>query len=72
MSAQTKASELWETNQRLARIEMLRKVAMDYSYPAGQAQVGIQLAACEIPWLLNYIEKLKDQINDQHAREAAA
>lgn len=64
MSAQTKASEHWETSQRIARIEELRLVAMDYSYPAGQAQVGLQMAMSEIPWLLNYIEYLKGQIND--------
>jgi len=65
MSAQTKASEHWETSQRIERIKSLREVAMDYSYPAGQVQVGIQLAVVEIPWLLDYIEHLKEQINDR-------
>lgn len=71
MSAQTKASEHWEFSQRLARIEELRQVALDYSYPAGQAQVGMQMAMSEIPWLLNYIEQLKGQINDLNHQAAA-
>jgi hypothetical protein len=62
MRAQTKASELWETNQRLARIESLRLVALDYSYPAGQAQVGIQMATVEVPWLLAEHARLKAEI----------
>jgi hypothetical protein len=42
----------------MAKIELLREQSLDYSYPAGQAQAGIQLAAVEIPWLLAEIERL--------------
>jgi hypothetical protein len=63
MSKQTTASAHWEASQRIARIEGLMATAKDYSFPAGQVQVGIQMATVEVPWLLNYIEELKEQIN---------
>ena len=63
MSKQTTASAHWETSQRIERIKGLMATARDYSYPAGQVQVGIQLATVELPWMLAYIEELKEQIN---------
>ena len=59
MSKQTTASAHWETSQRIERIKGLMATARDYSYPAGQVQVGIQLATVELPWMLAYIEKLE-------------
>lgn len=66
MSKQTTASAHWETNAHMAKIERLMAQATDYSHPAGQAQAGIQLATVEVPYLLGYIEELKEQINAQH------
>jgi hypothetical protein len=74
MSAQTKASEIWRdaNNYRVrkAKIDSLLEQAMDYTYPAGQTQAGLQMANVEVPWLLGYIEELKEQIAAQ--RQAAA
>jgi hypothetical protein len=78
MSKQTTASERWEANNyrvRKAKIERLLQDAKDYSFPAGQAQAGIQLGTVEVPWLLEYIEELKEQINgsgQNPAQELAA
>jgi hypothetical protein len=75
MSKQTTASAHWEASQRIAKIEGLMVTAKDYSFPAGQVQVGIQMATVEVPWLLNYIEELKEQINgsgQNPAQELAA
>lgn len=64
MSKQTTASEHWETGRHMATIERLREQATDYTFPAGQAQAGIQMATVEVPWLLAEIERLQSQIND--------
>lgn len=72
MSKQTKASERWELSQRMAKIERLLEAARDYSYPAGQAQAGIQLASVEVPWLLAHIEELKEQINVKAQEQTVA
>jgi hypothetical protein len=72
MSKRTTASLLWERqatyNKRMSSIERLTTAAQDYTFPAGQAQAGIQLATVEVPWLLAEIERLKlnlkDHIND--------
>lgn len=53
------SAELWVTSADRARIERYRHQALDYSFPAGQAQPGIQLAAFEVPRLLEEIERLK-------------
>lgn len=58
MSKQTTASALWETGKHMASIERLQAQAADYTYPAGQAQAGIQLATVEVPYLLAEIERL--------------
>jgi hypothetical protein len=63
VSKQEQAQRRWETNAHLEKIERLTQQATDYSFPAGQAQAGIQLATVEVPWLLGYIEELKEQIN---------
>jgi hypothetical protein len=72
MSAQTTASQRWETSRHMANIEALQAQALDYSYPAGQAQAALQLANVEVPWLLAEIERLilKEQSNDQHRAAA--
>lgn len=59
MSKESVATAHWEAQRRLIRIQGLMVTARDYSYPAGQAQVGIQMATVEVPWLLNYIEELR-------------
>lgn len=63
MTKQTTASERWETNKHLTTIDRLREQALDYTYPAGQTQAGLQLATVEVPWLLAEIDRLKEQIN---------
>lgn len=60
MSKQEAAQKRWADQQKLDKIKRLLAVATDYSYPAGQAQIGIQLATVEIPWLLQHIEELKE------------
>ena len=72
MSKQTMASQLWETNRHMTTIERLLEAATDYSYPAGQAQAGIQMATVEVPWLLAEIERLKEQINGSSERAPQA
>ena len=67
---QTMASQLWETNRHMTTIERLLEAATDYSYPAGQAQAGIQMATVEVPWLLAEIERLKDQLNERNRTAA--
>lgn len=72
MSKQTQASEHWERERMYAKIERLRAQATDYSFPAGQAQAGLQMALVEVPWLLSEIERLKDQINGTQELENIA
>lgn len=62
MSALTRAEQQWEAHRRMERIALLRGQALDYTYPAGQAQAGIQMAAVEVPWLLTENARLKAQL----------
>lgn len=64
MSAQTRAEQQWESHVRMERIALLREQALDYTYPAGQAQAGIQLATVEVPWLLSENARLKAELAD--------
>lgn len=43
----------------MGRIDLLMKRAGDYTFPAGQAQAGLQLAMVEVPWLLARIAELE-------------
>lgn len=72
MGKQTKASERWAHQTHLAKLDALCAQAKDYTYPAGQAQAGIQLAVIEVPYLLQEIARLKEQINAQHHRTSVA
>jgi hypothetical protein len=54
----------------MTSIARLQEAALDYSFPAGQAQAGMQMAMVEVPWLLAEIEKLKDQINERNRAAA--
>jgi hypothetical protein len=47
----------------MTSIARLQEAALDYSFPAGQAQAGMQMAMVEVPWLLAEIERLKEQLN---------
>jgi len=67
MSKQMKASRFWQYNTLVVNIERLQAQATNYSYPAGQAQAGIQLATVAVPRLLEEIERLKGQINEHRA-----
>jgi hypothetical protein len=46
-------------DDRLVKIKRLCEQAIDYSFPAGQAQAGIQFGTVEVPWLLAEIARLK-------------
>lgn len=70
MSKQTRASEHWAEAARLAKIERLCAQGQDYTFPAGQARAGIQLATVEVPYLLQEIARLKEQINERHTAAA--
>lgn len=63
MSKQASATAHWEERKHMANIERMLQRAMDYSYPAGQAQAGLQMALVEVPWLLEKIAELKERIN---------
>lgn len=53
---------LWVTAEDDARLERLLQAATDYTYPAGQAQAGIQLATTEVPRLLEEIGRLRAMV----------
>lgn len=71
MSKQEAAQKRWADQQKLDKIKGLLAAATDYSYPAGQAQIGIQLATVEIPWLLQHIEELKERNGEKEPRLTA-
>lgn len=72
MNAQSRAASQWAYQKKLVKIATLTEQATNYSYPAGQAQAGIQMATVEVPWLLGYIEELKEELNGRQAVELSA
>lgn len=70
MSKQDSAKAHWEECRHMAVIEKLMKQAIDYAHPAGQAQAGLQFAYVEVPWLLEEITRLKEQINGRQSLES--
>lgn len=65
MSKQTTASEYWAHQIHSARIKDLCTQATNYMYPAGQVQAGIQLGTVAVPYLLERIAQLEEELSEK-------
>jgi len=69
VSKQEEALKHWDEQKHIVTIERLLAVANDPMNPVGQAQVGIQLARVEVPWMLARIAEL-EALNGSGAQPA--
>jgi hypothetical protein len=60
MSKQEKALKHWEDQMRLKGIQELLARANNPMDTVGQVHANIQLARVSVPWLLEYVERLKE------------